>query len=323
MVDQWRRIFGVNALKFDVAGHGAPGESVRFLGRLESVPIQSVPTHFPVDHLYPVAPGAGVEVVADCGGRVLGVHRRVGTSGSATFLGFRPRDDQSASLGTEVRTWFEILHALGAYPSSSEGLRMSDNPSVISRRDRLVSCRFPNGTVTLAAHLHRYVEAWPGGFHRNEKQDAEILSRHPLPPDRILLDRFRVAGHEISYDGRLVVAVRPGPGNVPLAFGGYDCRGVVLNGVETRFADRPLHFIAWAPVTPNRRVPGGAVAELWIQGAGMVRLPRPAEAVKPRLFHAGPRPGGVGGEVRVTAVGDGMSLEVQPGWGRAHLYVMV
>jgi len=32
--------------------------------------------------------------------------------GSATFLGYRPRDDQSCSLGYETRNWFEVLHAI-------------------------------------------------------------------------------------------------------------------------------------------------------------------------------------------------------------------
>ena len=63
----------------------------------------------------------------------MGTHRATARNGSATFLGFRPRDDQSASLGAEVRTWFEILLALGAYPGSGASRARNDNPSVVSR----------------------------------------------------------------------------------------------------------------------------------------------------------------------------------------------
>ena len=38
--------------------------------------------------------------------------------GNAFCFGFRPRDDQSASLGYETRTLFEILDRIGAYAPS-------------------------------------------------------------------------------------------------------------------------------------------------------------------------------------------------------------
>ena len=134
--------------------------------------------------MYPVEPDAGAEVVARVGQKVVGIHRPTAGNGSATFLGFRPRDDQSASLGAEARTWFEILLALGAYPGSGAEPAGNDNPSVVSRTTPYVACRFPNGTTSLAAHYRTHEESWPGGFHRDAKQDrgdprAEPFARRP------------------------------------------------------------------------------------------------------------------------------------------------
>lgn len=294
----WRALFGVGAFEFQHQGLPAPGEEIRFEGRLQAVPAQRILTHFLVDHTYPVTAVEGVEVVARWGNQVAGLHRRVGERGSATYLGFRPRDDQAASLGAEVRTWFEILSALGAYPKSAPDLATNDNPSVVSRLTPYLSCRFPNGTVTLAVHYRHHVESWTGGFHRDRERDREALERNPLPPDRLEFEDFHVAGHRIGYRGRLVLAFRPGPerGRL-LAFGGYDCAGLALDGTEHRFADEPLRHLAWAPVAENRRVPGGAVLELWVHGNGEVRIPLPPGLGSGRLFAAGRRPGSPGEEL--------------------------
>ena len=245
----WQELFGVQSVQFSLQGLPMPGETVCFSGALADVPAQSVLTHFLVDHVYPVEPAAGAEPVARIQDLCVGLRRTSGLQGSATFLGFRPRDDQSASLGSEARTWLEILtSALGAYPPSRPELARNDHPAVVSRESPWLACSFPNGTVTLAAHLHRYAEAWPGGFHRDAEQDAKIVAAHPLPSDLLGLDRVCVAGHEIGYRGRLLVAFRRSSSGELLAFGGYDCDVIHLDGVEHRFAERPLEFVAWAPV---------------------------------------------------------------------------
>ena len=115
---RWQKLFGVKTLQFGVEGQIAGGWQVQFSGALSKVPPQTILTDFLVDLTYPVEPDAGAEVIAKVGPKIVGTHRPTGENGSATFLGFRPRDDQSASLGAEVRTWFEILLALGAYPGS-------------------------------------------------------------------------------------------------------------------------------------------------------------------------------------------------------------
>ena len=129
----------------------AGGSVVEFAEGLKSVPPQTILTDFLVDLVYPVEPAAGVRVVARIAGQTVGLHRTHGR-GTVTYLGFRPRDDQSASLGTEARTWFEILKALGGYPKSRPDVPVEDNPSVVSRESPYLATRFPNGTIALAAH---------------------------------------------------------------------------------------------------------------------------------------------------------------------------
>ena len=86
-----------------------------------SVAPQTILTHELVDRIYPVTPAAGAETVATVQRHCVGTVRRVvsgsnRSQGVAAFLGFRPLDNQSASLGYDTRTWFDALAALGAYP---------------------------------------------------------------------------------------------------------------------------------------------------------------------------------------------------------------
>jgi hypothetical protein len=171
-------------------------------------------------------------------------------------------------------------------------------------------------------HLHRYVEAWPGGFHRDAEQDAKILAAHPLPSDRLELDGVRVAGHQVSYRGRLVVAFRSNSNGALLAFGGYGCDAIRLDGVEQRFAERPLEFVAWAPVTAERRAPGGALMEFWVQGEGELRIPLPEGVRSARIFNASPRPGEVGDAVPARIENGCLIFEAGSPRGRRHGYVL-
>ncbi len=322
VLERWQKLFGVRGIRFAHQGLPAPGEDIRFGGILQRVVPQTILTHFLVDHIYPVEPETGNETVAIVGTHTVGVYARHSEGGSTTFLGFRPRDDQSASLGYESRTWYEILKTLGAYPPSTGALPFNDNPTVASRESPFLVCRFPNGTTTVALHFRHTVESWPGGFQRNPQEDAALLARNPLPPDRLELNEFHVNGHTVSYQGRLLVAFRPGPNRGLAAFGGYHCTGIRLNGTEHRFAERPFSFIGWAPVAENRRVPGGAALELWVHGDGEVRIPLPAEVAGTRLFFAGNRPGAVGAEVPM-ALRDGHAVfTAQSGWPVKHLFLL-
>ncbi|HEY5913869.1 MAG TPA: hypothetical protein VJA21_25045 [Verrucomicrobiae bacterium] len=124
---RWQKLLAVKTLNFGIEGHAMPGREVHFTGALKSVPHQTVLTDFLVDLVYPVEADPEAEVVARLNQQVVGVHRATANGGSTTFLGFRPRDDQAVSLGTEVRTWFEILLAVGS------GLRFSPQRQSFNR----------------------------------------------------------------------------------------------------------------------------------------------------------------------------------------------
>ena len=64
-----------------------------------------------------------------------------------------------------------------------------------------------NGAVSVAPHLRRYVESWPGGFGRDERDEA-VLAENPLPPPEVRLEGVRLEGHTIGYAGHGPVTFR-------------------------------------------------------------------------------------------------------------------
>jgi len=315
---RWQKLFGVKRVTFGVEGHEMPGRQIHFAGALKVVPAQTVLTDFLVDLVYPVEPDAGVEPVAELNKQVIGVHRANAKGGSATFLGFRPRDDQAASLGEEVRTWFEVLLALGAYPKTQPDAAFNDNPSVVSRTTPYMACKFPNGTTSIAAHYRAHEESWAGGFHRDAEKDKEVLARNPLPPDTLELRDFQVNGHRVNFDGSLAVAFRLDARGRLVAFAGYNCGSISIDGRKYEFADKPVALAAWSAVSPERRVPGGAVMELWAQADAEFNVPLPEGISKGRLFNVGVRPGSVGGAAPCTCEDGSLRFKSQAG-GR-HLF---
>jgi hypothetical protein len=317
---KWQKLFGVKRLGFGLEGHFAAGWQIQFSGGLATVPAQAILTDYLVDLVYPIEPDNGAEAVARVGESMVGTHRSLGTGGSLTFLGFRPRDDQAASLGTEARTWFEVLLALGAYPKSDPGTVANDNPSVVSRTSPYVACRFPNGTTTVAAHYRSHRESWPGGFHRDPKQDQEILAKNPLPPSALELRDFSVNGRRISFSGDLAVAFRLDERGSLVAFAGYRCQKITVDGRDFVFASQPVALAAWAPVLPARRVPGGAVLEVWVHGGAELQLPLPAGVEKGELYFEGGRIGSIGDKVTSECAGGVLRFKALTDWSQRHLF---
>ena len=187
----------------------APGKMVEFDGSLAAVAPQIILTDLLVDRIYPVQASSGTEVVATVKQQVVGTCRRNTGGGSATFLGYRPRDDQSKSLGYETRNWFEILHNLGAYPPTGRFPETNDNTEYVSRTSQYLACRFPNGATAIAPHFREVEEGWPGGFARNKEEDKKVyMANHPLPPDDLHLEALHVQGHAIDYHGRQAMVFR-------------------------------------------------------------------------------------------------------------------
>jgi hypothetical protein len=301
----------------------AASETVAFEGSLKTVPAQGIPTDFLVDRIYPVHVAEGIETVARVGDRVVGTRRQVEGGGIAVFLGFRPRDDQAASLGYEVRTCFELLKTLGAYSPSRPGLASNDNPSVVSRESPYLATRFPNGTTVVAAHYRSHVESWGGGFHRDPQRDQELLEANPLPPDDLRLEAFAVNGHVVDYRGRLIVGFRLDARQRLVAFGGHGSDRIQIDGREHRFSDGPLAFIAWAPVLESRQIPGGAKLEVWVHGAASVAIPLPDGVSSGALRFQGASVGVAGAPVPGAECGrERLRFRAEATWGLAHLYLL-
>jgi hypothetical protein len=82
-----------------------------------------------------------------------------------------------------------------------------------------------------------------------------------------------------------------------VAFAGHDCRQITIDGRTTVFAETALPLVTFSPIAPFRRVPGGAIAEVTIHGAGTVRIPAGQLPGKVKLFAEGATPGSKGSEV--------------------------
>lgn len=293
----WQTLAGVEYTPALDEGLIAPGRVIAFEGTLSSVPPQTILTDFLVDRTYPVTPREGIAVVARQGADVVGTHRVLPGGGSVTFLGFRPRDDQAASLGYETRTWFEVLDALGAYPPTGAFPGVNDNTEYVSRTTDYVTCRFPNGAIAIARHFRDTVEDWPGGFARDEETDRKYLERVPPPPETLQLRDFKVNGRNVTYDGERAVAFRINDDGALIAFAGSHCSAITIDGVSTNFASQPLAEMCWAPLANEQRVPGGAVLQILAAGSGEVCVPCPEIAGAARLFAEGPTKGSKGNEV--------------------------
>lgn len=313
--EKWRRIFRIRSPQFGMEGLIACGKRITFSGVLKGVPPQVVLTDFLVDRIYPVERQDDTEPVAHVASSLVGTHYTLQNGGSATYLGFRPRDDQSASLGEEVRTWFEILRAVDAYPGD-------DNPSVVSRTSPHVACRFPNGTLAVAPHYARVVEAWPGGFHRDQKQDQEIMTRNPLSPAILDLKSLHLAGHTIDYSGELCMAFRLDPEARLIAFAGENCRTIRIDGRDHAFATEQIPFIGWAPIQTERRIKGGAIMDVWVRGKGEIRIPLPTPTAKGTLHTRGPRLGTIGQPVNARCEGGLLIFDARPDWPHNHLMLI-
>ncbi len=265
-----------------LVGLSLPGRQVTFTGALSTVAPMTILTDFVVDRVFLAQPLEGTEVIATLrtGGAArplcVGTRKPYSGGGQAIYLGFRPRDDQAASTGVEVRTWFEILHALGAYPPSGRAASAeNDNPTVISRTTPYLATTFPNGAVALCPHYRDHEESWPGGFFRDEEADRRVIEANPVPDDGIDLADLRVAGQTVTYRGRHAVAWRCDDRGNLAAFAGNACTGISVDDRAFTWADEPVD-IAWHPLPPAADAPEldcRPLYRVWCGAAGRVRIP--------------------------------------------------
>lgn len=313
-LSEWQEIFGADYHPDAAEGLLAPGMQVSFSGPFARVQPQIILTDLLPDHIYPVAPRPGAVAVAQVKGWTVGTYRALSGGGTATFLGYRPRDDQSRSLGYETRNWFEILDALGAYPGAA-------NTERISRTTDYLATRFPNGTVAIAPHLRLMEESWEGGFSRNPEADHKALEHNPPPSDLMRLTDFKLDRHSITYDGTGALAFRVDTNGALLAFAGNHTREITIDGRHTVFADRKMEQIGWAPVREERRIPNGAIEQIWVRGAGHVQIPANNLPSEVALVAEGPRPGSRGAAVPSQLRNGNLEFTVTPQISGRWIYV--
>ncbi|MEC3878807.1 hypothetical protein [Parapedobacter sp. 10938] len=272
-VEQWQSLFGVTYETDEYPGEIASGKQVAFEHSFSTVPTQLILTDFLVDRIYPVATSSpDIEVVAKVEDRVVGTKLKKG-KGHAYYLGFRPRDDQSASLGYEARTLFEILNAANAYPATG-AFTENDNPTYVSRTTDFFATKFPNGTTAIVKHYRTHRENWEGGFSRDAEADAKALAVNPLPSDELAIRDLKINGHTISYNGKMNVAFRTDEGGRLIAFNGEECTRIVVDGTTYSFSENPMD-ITYAPVAADLKT-----YRLRATGQGEMVLPMPAGFAK-------------------------------------------
>ncbi|HWK56491.1 MAG TPA: hypothetical protein VNQ80_04090 [Parapedobacter sp.] len=276
--EKWQSLFGVHYETDEYFGEIASGKKVEFEHSFSTVPSQLILTDFLVDRIYPVTPSSpAIEVVAKVEDGVVGTKLKKG-KGTAYYLGFRPRDDQSASLGYEARTLFEILDAANAYPSTGK-FAENDNPTYVSRTTDFFATKFPNGTTAIVKHYRTHRENWEGGFSRDEEADAKALAVNPLPSDELAIHDLKINGHRITYSGKMNMAFRTDDSGRLVAFDGRECTGITVNGTSYKFSDNAMN-ITYAPVDGDLKT-----YRFRVSGPGEIILPMPMGSAKATVKH--------------------------------------
>jgi len=270
---EWEDLFGVRYDFTAFMGDQAVGKKVTFDGPLSKVPEQTILTEMMPDRIYPIDEVlSDAKVVAKVGKIDVGTIRKVG-KGQVCYFGFRPRDDQSQSLGYETRTLFEILNALGCYPSSGK-FDVNDNPSYVSRTTEYLATSFPNGCTALVCHYRTHEECGSGGFSRNAEEDAKILAENPLPSQIMSLRSLKVNGHDVTYSGFRRLAFNTDANGRLTAFNGLGSTGIEVDGTVYYLADAPIEM-TFGPVADDP-----AHYRVRVSGKTDVRIPMPVGAKK-------------------------------------------
>jgi hypothetical protein len=274
---EWKELFGVDHAFNTYMGEIGAGRKIDFLNRFIDVPQQTILTDFLVDRIYPVTLNKNCEILASSDGKLLGTCLQ-SERGKAYYFGFRPRDDQSASLGYESRTLFEILNTCGEYQATGKFEGVNDNPTFISRTTDCLATTFPNGSNMVVKHYRTHAENWEGGFSRNQEEDEKALALNPLPSDTLVLDDFKVNGHQVSFRGKQSLVFRTDSLNKLIAFEGHNCKEVKIDGISYEFSRNPFKSIIF-----SKEEDKGAGYFAVLSGDGTIMLPivvSPGEKMK-------------------------------------------
>ena len=95
-----------------------------------------------------------------------------------------------------------------------------------------------------------------------------------------------------------------------------------MDGRRTVFADQAMQQVGWAPVSAERRVEGGAVAEIRVRGSGRVRIPAAGWPANCELVAEGAKPGSRGAVVAARRENVALVFEVTPEVSGRTIYVL-
>ena len=284
---QWESLFGVSYDHKTYFGDISCGKKITFAHLLKNIPEQTILTQFTVDRTFPVIKVRGsIEEVAFLNSQLVGTKNDNGR-GEAYYFGFRPRDDQSASLGYETRTLFEILKTIGAYHPSGKFERINDNTDVISRTTNYLTTCFPNGNIVITPHYRDQPESWDSDWQRFPKRDSIALIGNPIPSDSIYISNFKVHGHSVSYNGKGLLSFLTDETDVLTGFEGKNTDGVTVDGTKYNFSDDKQNYIFFSPILPEQQLDKMAFYVLKLEGKGTVALPIHTQRTKLNLFAEG------------------------------------
>jgi hypothetical protein len=106
------------------------------------------------------------------------------------------------------------------------------------------------------------------------------------------------------------------------AFAGGGSREITVDGKRTLFAEQPVDSIGWAPVAAMRRVPGGAVLQIKVRGAGTVHIPVADVKAPLALVAEGDKPGSRGQSVPATQEQGVLTFQLTPELNGRWLYAV-
>ncbi len=273
-LSKWENIFNVKYEPSSNFGSLAVGKKINFKNSLNKVSDQTILTSFIIDNIHPVDLLKETKELATCDNEIVGTAHQ-----NAYYFGFRPRDDQSASLGYETRTLFEILNQLGAYPSTGKFPNTNDNTEFVSRNSDYLTTRFPNGTVTITKHYRKHRESWSGGFSRDVESDKIYLKNNPLPSNEINIKDFKVNGNQVDFKGDLTMAFRLNHKEELIAFKGINCKSLKINNFEYKFSNENLEMIVFCPLgkTSDDKI------LINVKGKGVVDIPLSKNILKKQI----------------------------------------
>ena len=318
----WQSLFGVTVDEADLLGQVACGKRISFENILNGLPEMTILTDKTVDRVYVVAPKQGTQVIAKVAGSIVGTTKAGKNGGVAIYLGFRPRDDQAASLGYQTRYWFDVLNRINAYPSSGKFAGVNDNPEVLSRTGEYFAASFPNGAVAITPHLKDLEEDWDANFARDAKRDEEIMKRLNLPPATLKLDNYHIDGHVVSGTVDDILCFRVGQDGQLVAFSAGKTSGLEIDGKKWKLTDKPVEQMAFGLVPKQRIVPNGAFSMLRVQSSQTVTAYVPASLVPDgaKLYAQDAKPGSKGDELAYTRKGSMVSVVVDAKYNGRWLY---